>query len=234
MSASSSRIMIAQAEPARPWSDRLVDRLLGWWDIGGGRGLRRGLRDTTARYTGKVRTFIAPVLEKPWVSAIVRGLGSAKRWVGKAFSSDVPATLPRGEDLRATLATEMDDAPAPREATPVPPRPAAVTRSPTGELRPRTAPAITRPEITPVASDTATPTANAMTTALRCWSCHQRHRVRTPRRGGCFHCGQCDQTMLVVDPIVGLTCAIGDARERGIQLNHEANETDVIVRPSLI
>lgn len=245
MSASSSRIMIAPVDGGRPLSDRFIDRLLGWWDTGGGRTLRRGLRDRIATTRAKLRTFMAPALERPLVAKAVHGLATAtsaaRRWTAKAFASDVPATpLPR-EELRATVATDVEDAP-------VAPRPAVVTRSATrsataeirprtgtveirpgtAEIRPRTSPSITKPVITPVSTAVSAPEpiTTAMTSNLRCWSCLQRQRVRAPRRGGCFLCTGCSKTMLVVDPIVGLTCEVAQASARGIHLNRQADETD--------
>lgn len=247
MSASSSRIMIAPVDGGRPMSDRFIDRLLGWWDTGGGRILRRGLRDRVAAGRTKLRTIMAPALERPWVAKAVHGLATAttvaRRWTAKAFASDVPTTPPRREEMRATVATDASDA-TDVEENPVVPRPAVATRSPTrsataeirprtgtveirpgtAEIRPRTAPSITKPTITPVSA--AEPITTAMTSNLRCWSCLQRQRVRAPRRGGCFLCTGCSKTMLVVDPIVGLTCEVAQASARGIHLNRQADETD--------
>lgn len=252
MPASSSRIMIAPVEGSRPLSDRFVDRLLGWWDTGGGQRLRRAVRGGLATAGARLHTVLAPVLQRPLVAKplalTASGLAATRRWLAKAFASEVPAAPSRREDLRATVATESGDAPT---------RPAAVSgsttaeirtplrsptaeirtpvrsgtgeirtplRSPTGELRPRTASSITRPVLTPIPSAPAQTT--AMTTNLRCWSCLQRNRVRTPRRGGCFLCTACNATMLVVDPIVGLTCDIAQAEGKGINLNRQADETD--------
>lgn len=223
MSASSSRIMIHPVEDGRPLSDRFIDRLLGWWDVGGGRRLRRGTRELTGRCSATIRRVSAPVLEQPVIAKGVVWLAGARRLLGKAFAHEVPPAPPRREDLRATIATE---APAPTPASMITQRPAtAEIRSRTGEIRPRTSPALTRPVTATVTPTTATPTATHTTTALRCWSCLQRTRVRAPRRGGCFHCPSCRTVMLVVDPVVGLTCDVAQATERGIHLNQQADET---------
>jgi len=239
MSASSSRILIAQVDGSRPLSDRFIDRLLSWWDTGGGRTIRRAVRGAVAVSGAKVRTTIAPLMARPLVAKAATmsqtAIATLRRGIAKAFSSEVPT--PRREEVLAAVATDATDA---TDATgvddaPLPPRPAAVKKSPTceirtpvrsatGEIRPRTASAITKPEITPVSSPTRT--TMALTTALRCWSCLQRNRVRAPRRGGCFLCSSCNATMLVVDPIVGLTCEVGQAPAKGIRLSREANETD--------
>jgi hypothetical protein len=231
MSASSSRIMIAPVDGSRPLSDRFIDRLLGWWDVGGGRTMRRALRGAVGASKTKIRTVTAPVMERPLVAkAVARtaaGLAVIRRWLGKAFSTDVPAAATQREEIRATVVTEVEDAPAPV-------RPAVVTRSGTAEIRtptksgtaeirPRTAPSITQPVIA------AVPTTKQKTstlTNLRCWSCLQRTGVRSPRRGGCFLCAGCNTAMLVVDPIVGLTCEVAQGSARGIQLNRQADETD--------
>lgn len=252
MSASSSRIMIAPVDDSRPLSDRFIDRLLGWWDTGGGRSMRRALRGAVAASGTRIRSLTAPVMERPLVAKSVAktaaGLAVIRRWLGKAFAHDVPAPTPRPDTQRATIAT----ATVATKTENTPPRSITVTktataeirtplrsataeirtptrtgtaelrphiRSGTGEIRPRTAPAIT-----PVSSTQPQPT--AMTTNLRCWSCLQRNRVRAPRRGGCFLCTACNATMLVVDPIVGLTCDIGQAESKGIGLNRQADETD--------
>lgn len=231
MSASSSRIMIAPVDGSRPLSDRFIDRLLGWWDTGGGRSMRRALRGVVAASGAKIRTVTAPVMERPLVAKTVTktaaGLGAARRWIAKAFSTDVPAAAPQREELRATVVSEVEDASPPT-------RPAVVTRpgtaelrtptkSGTAEIRPRTAPSLTQPVIATVT--TAKPKITTLTN-LRCWSCLQRTGVRMPRRGGCFLCAGCNTAMLVVDPIVGLTCEVAQASARGIQLNRQADETD--------
>jgi hypothetical protein len=224
--------MIAPVDGSRPLSDRFIDRLLGWWDTGGGRSIRRALRGAVATTTTRIRTVTAPVMEKPLVAKTVAttaaGLAATRRWLGKAFSSDVPAPAPRREEIRATVATEVEDAPALV-------RPAVVTKSgtaeirtstrpATAEIRPRTVPSIT-PPVSAVLSATK-PKSVVLTTNLRCWSCLQRTSARSPRRGGCFLCAGCNAAMLVVDPIVGLTCDVAQASARGIQLNRQANETD--------
>ena len=249
MSASSSRIMIAPVAPgdgSRPLSDGLVDRLLGWWDVGGGRSIRRALRGAVAASKTKIRIVTAPVMARPLVAKTVAtalaSLTTIRRWISKAFSSDVPAATPRREELHSadvSRATAVADAPvsvrpvvAARSATaeirtPVRSGTAEIRthlRSGTGELKPPTASSITNAPITPVSS--AERQSTAMTTNLRCWSCLQRNRVRTPRRGGCFLCTGCNATMLVVDPIVGLTCDIAQAESKGINLNRQANGTD--------
>jgi hypothetical protein len=254
MSASSSRIMIAQVDTGRPLSDRFIDRLLGWWDIGGGRRMRRAVRGVTAACGTRIRTSVAPLMTRPLIAKSVTwtmtAFAASRRWLGKAFAYDAAAATPRVDARRATVVPAADTS---DEA----PRPATVTKSPTAELRtplrsataeirtptrsgtaelrshirsgtseikPRTAPAITRSAMTPVASAELPPT--AMTTNLRCWSCLQRNRVRTPRRGGCFLCTGCNATMLVLDPIVGLTCDVEQAESKGIRLNRQADETD--------
>lgn len=241
MSASSSRIMIAQVDGSRPLSDRFIDRLLGWWDTGGGRTIRRAVRGAVAVSGAKVRTTIAPLMARPLVAKAatksLTAIATLRRGIAKAFSSEVPTPTPRREEVRTAVAAVSTDATDTTgvDDAPLPPRPAAVKKSPTceirtpvrsatAEIRPRTASAITKPEITPVSSPTRT--TMALTTALRCWSCLQRNRVRAPRRGGCFLCSSCNTTMLVVDPIVGLTCEVGQAPAKGIRLSREANETD--------
>ncbi len=248
MSASSSRIMITPTDSGRPLSDRFIDRLLGWWDTGGGRDLRRALRDGLAAGRTKLRTVFAPALERPLVAKAVVHLTNAQRWLAKAFSkafsSEVPLPPLRREEIRATVAIDIND-------VPVAPPPALITRSATAEIRPRTGTveirprtgtveigsrsgtaefrsrtgsSLTKPVITPVPA--REPTTTAMTTNLRCWSCLQRQRVRAPRRGGCFLCTGCNATMLVLDPVNGLTCDVAHASARGISLNRQADETD--------
>ncbi len=253
MSASSSRIMIAPLDSGRPLSDRFVDRLLGWWDVGGGRRMRRAVRGAAAACGSRISTSVAPLMTRPLVAKSVAlsqaGFNATRRWLGKAFAYDAPAATPREEVQHASAvsAAKAEDAARPaavtKAATPeirTPLRSATAeirsstrsgtaelrtpTRSGTGEIKPRTAPAITRSAITPVSSAESQPT--AMTTNLRCWSCLQRNRVRTPRRGGCFLCTGCNATMLVVDPIVGLTCDVGQAESKGIRLERQADETD--------
>ena len=235
MSASSSRIMIAPVEDGRPLSDRTIDRLLGWWDVGGGRRLRRGARDLAGRCGAAVRWVSAPLLDQPVIAKGVAWLGGAGRLLGKAFAHEEPSTPPRREELRATIATEAPETSAPAPTPIVNERPATAELRPrTGELRPRTAeirprtsPSITRPvTATVVTPTTPSPVPITTTTALRCWSCLQRTRVRSPRRGGCFHCPSCQSVMLVLDPIMGLTCDTAQAGTRGITLNRQADETD--------
>ena len=247
MSASSSRIMIAPVDGGRPLSDRFIDRLLDWWDVGGGRRMRRAVRGAAAVCGSKISTTVAPLMARPLIAKSVAtslaGLTATRRWLGKAFAYDAPAAAPRAEAQRAEIDAKVIVSTTVADA---PPRPAAVTksataelrthlrsgtaelrtptRSGTGEIKPRTAPAITKPVITPVSSTESQTT--AMTANLRCWSCLQRNRVRTPRRGGCFLCAGCNATMLVVDPIVGLTCDVGQAESKGISLNRQADETD--------
>lgn len=266
MPATSSRIMIEPVDGARPLSDRFIDRLLGWWDVGGGRSMRRALRGAVAAGSTKIRTLLAPFLGQPLVAKTVSislaTLATLRRWIGKAFSTEVGAATPQRAEMSSA---EVADTARTHEA-PTPVRPAIATRtgtaeirtplrsstgeirtplrsataeirtptrtgtveirphlrSGTGEIRSRTAASITRPTLTPVSSTQLT----AMTTNLRCWSCLQRNRVRTPRRGGCFLCTACNTTMLVVDPIVGLTCDVGQAQTKGIDLNRQADETD--------
>ncbi len=220
MSASSSRIIITEGEPTRPLTDRLVDRLLAWWDTGGGRTLRVGVRQARQRVSESVRAVIAPALQQPWIAASVRALGKARRWLALAFSTEVaaePRRTVRGVNATADGVARAVPPPAVRPADTVTPAPSAPQSQ--GTAQPTTC--------TTLADQS--PVTKAGT--LRCWNCHHRHHVRSPRRGGCFHCGQCQETMLVVDPVIGLTCAIGDADERGIALNREADETAGSVRP---
>ena len=255
MSASSSRIMIAPVDNSRPLSDRFIDRLLEWWDVGGGRSIRRALRAAVANGTAKIGTLLAPVLARPAVAKTFAissaALATLRHRIGKAFSSDVPVAAARHTEVRAagvSPASDMSSTPAhPAVATRTgtaeirtPLRSATAEirtptgtgttemrrrlRSGTGEIRPRTATSITRSTLTPVSSAPAQTA--AMTTNLRCWSCLQRNRVRTPRRGGCFLCTACNTTMLVIDPIVGLTCAVAEAENKGIRPDRQADETD--------
>ncbi|HEX3133709.1 MAG TPA: hypothetical protein VHX44_09040, partial [Planctomycetota bacterium] len=123
--------MIAPVDGGRPLSDRFIDRLLGWWDTGGGRNLRRALRDGLAAGRTKLITVITPALKRPLVAKSVEHLAAARRWTAKAFASDVPPTPPpRRDESCATGATEEEDAP-------IAPRPAVATRSATAEIRPR-------------------------------------------------------------------------------------------------
>lgn len=265
MSASSSRLSIVPPDASRPLSDRIVDHLLSWWDTGGGRRMRHAVRGVVAASSAKLYTLIAPALARPLVAKSVEGLVTTRRWIAKAFASEVPPARPPREEIRAADATGVEPAP-------VPPRPTVATRSvtgeirtptrsvtgeihtptksvtgeirtptrsitgeirtptgsATGEIRTPTARSLTKPVITPVSTtrSTTAPTTKTLASNLRCWSCLQRQRVHAPRRGGCFLCAGCNATMLVVDPIVGLTCDIAQASARGIDLNRQANETD--------
>jgi len=240
MSASSSRIAIVPSDVSRPLSDRVVDHLLGWWDTGGGRRMRRAVRGAIAASSAKLHTLIAPALARPLVAKSVARLVTTRRWIAKAFASEAPVPTPPREEIRATAVEEVSvplrPAVAARSVTAeirTPTRSATgeirtPTRSITGEIRTPTARSITKPVITPVSTPASTPAPTTRTIAsnLRCWSCLQRQRVHAPRRGGCFLCAGCNTAMLVVDPIVGLTCDIAQAAARGIQLNRQANETD--------
>jgi hypothetical protein len=242
MSASSSRITIAPVDGSRPLSDRLIDRLLGWWDLGTGR-IRRALRTLGVALGVRLQPFLARPLVATVLAPLAAGATAIRRGLGKAFAPEVsPATQRRaGSDVPET--NPSTDAPAaPRPAIVARPATGEIrtplrtptgeirtpTRAGTGEIRLRTA-SITRPEVTP----TATPgrTTSGTTTSLRCWSCLQRNRVRAPRRGGCFLCSACNATMLVVDPVVGLTCDVAQAQERGIQTSRQADETDPALGP---
>ncbi len=239
----------------RPLSDRFIDRLLGWWDVGGGRRIRRAVRGAIAAAGTKLRTTCAPLMARPVVAKTLAktvavsaaGFTAVRRWLAKAFANDVPAPQREEKRLAVTADAKIDaKVDARTDVAPAPTRPAIAARSATaeirtplrsataeirtptgsgtGEIRRRTATAITKPVVAPVGSPT--PTATALTTTLRCWSCLQRNRVRAPRRGGCFLCSSCNQTMLVVDAKIGLTCAVGQAETRGITFSRQANETD--------
>lgn len=254
MSASSSRITIAPVDGSRPLSDRLIDRLLGWWDLGT-RRIRRWLRTAGAAIGTRLHPFLARPPIARTIAILSVGGTTVRRWLAKAFAHDSPLAAPQphtggaGPDTTASPDAPVAPRPtvAPRSATGeirtplrsptgeirTPTRAGTgelrtPTRAGTGEIRPRTASSITRPEVTPTSTPTRTTT---LTTALRCWSCLQRTRVRAPRRGGCFLCSACNTTMLVVDPIVGVTCDVAQAEGKGINLNRQADETDPALGP---
>lgn len=271
MSASSSRITIAPVEGSERLDNRLIDRLLAWWDYGGGKQMRRWCRSTTtaigsqiAGGTRSVGRHIAqlPVSQKiaGWLAPVTRTTASLTRpMIDRASQvlSDLttqteatpdPADAPRPEaDRQRTRATEAPrsntsasggkEMPTARVQRRMPtPRPqakaaesytdqlAALVKGREPTARPTNAGttglSITSTQI-PVTDGTA-----STTCMLRCWSCKRRSSVRSPRRGGCCRCTNCQAVMLVVDPVVGLTCDIAQATERGIDVRREANETD--------
>lgn len=271
MSGTSSKIMIAPVEGSDRLDNRLIDRLLGWWDHGGGKRMRRWCRTTTTtvgvHLTGGIRAIGRRIAEFPvtqrvarWLAPVSRATVSLTRPVIDRTSqvlSDLTAaseTTPdhakpsnSEPDRQRTRATEAPrgntstsggkDVPTARVQRRMPtPRPeakaaesytdqlAALVKGRESTARPTNA-GTTELHIT-ATQVTVTDGTASTTSMLRCWSCKRRSSIRSPRRGGCCRCTNCQAVMLVVDPVVGLTCDIAQASERGIDVRREANETD--------
>jgi hypothetical protein len=263
--------MIAPVEGSDRLDNRLIDRLLGWWDHGGGKRMRRWCRTTTTTVGGHIsdgtRTVGRRIAELPitqrlarWLAPVTRSTATLTRPVidrasqmltdltAETETTAESAQTPSREPVRSrTRATEIPrgntNAKAGKEVStariqrrlPTPGPETKTAESYTDQLaalvkgrdssaRPTNAGTtglhITASQVT-VSDGTA-----STTSMLRCWSCKRRSAVRSPRRGGCCRCTTCQAVMLVVDPVVGLTCDVAQADERGINVSREANETD--------
>jgi hypothetical protein len=242
MTASSSRVMKVERPTAGNIGDWLSDRALHWYDTGAGYRLRRWCRTQGQRVVtiscGRFQAVTAHLARQPQVQRLTGILAPPARTTVALVRSLVArlATLvPRPpepsrpvEPSRAVSALPTAT-PAPRPVDPPSLRSTATHRTPATRprLEPGTRP-VTRPTMAsvPVVEGSPRPTARD-TTPLRCWSCLRRVSIVAPRRGGCYHCPSCSELMMAVDPLVGMTCSLVDADERGVSRSAGSSETEI-------